>query len=98
MQYKAIIKDGGLFIPNILGDLQHVGVDSISMQLTLNIKNLHNQPYLTDEGQALPTVKINVHDITDGQPTKFNLGQHKIKAFDSIADPVQWQNDIRDAW
>ena len=87
MEYIAILKDGGLFIPNILTDLEdsHTSI----FKVPLDIQALREQ--------AKDKSLLKVSD-SDTKLQKVNLGDIPISAFANIEDPVEWQKSLREEW
>lgn len=84
MEYIAILKDGGLFIPNVLADLEDS--HSAVFKIPLDLQSLREQA----KSKALLQ-----ENVVDNESKKVNLADIPISAFENIEDPVEWQNSQR---
>ncbi len=97
MQYTAIVKNGGLFIPNIFTEISNDGSLPEVVQVDLDIELLYIQIKDKHVQKNIPVTLTN-KDNSNTETQKVNLGELPVKAFDIIDDPVAWQQTLREAW
>ena len=87
MEYIAILKDGGLFIPNILTDLEdsHTSIFKVPLDIQALREQAKNKVLLEENAVENELKKVNLADIP-------------ISAFENIEDPVEWQKILREEW
>lgn len=91
MQYTAIIKDGGLFIPNVFSDLNDGG--SHIVQVEMNIEDVRQQlsasaaPHTAEPKKAAAKrqVKKQPKEQAQKEPQNVGLGTLRKSAVDELA-------------
>ena len=87
MEYIAILRDGGLFIPNILTDLEdsHTSIFKVPLDIESLPEHAKNKVLLEENAVENELKKVNLADIP-------------ISAFENIEDSVEWQKILREEW
>ena len=87
MEYIAILRDGGLFIPNILTDLEnsHTSIFKVPLDIQSLREQAKNKVLLEENAVENELKKVNLADIP-------------ISAFENIEDSVEWQKILREEW